>query len=370
MKKFFILGLFIKFFIIIFTYRYDLIFIWERPAFFLQNLHTIGSYYGPLTYITFGILSPIYFLSQHVGYWVLKIPYLLVDIYILFLLLRLSAKHLRKRVLIFWWLNPVVIFSAYAMGQLDIILALCVALSIFLARKNDISSALSIGGGVAYKTMTLPLLIPLTLVLKKKLKDRIKIFTAGLSVPVLLALMFWLPSHADVSNTYFPTKMVFYPQLLLTPDSVWEYFCLIVGLISYLILQYYLIKHKYSISNLGDILFSSLAFFIIALPIYSVFRYTVLIPLLVLVSLKNKETFTLTLIILLLMFGYVYTWPLQWGLIAHIYPQAAGIPALRELVAPYFNYENVAFVFRIGADSLIYYLAIVAVKKVFKRKAV
>lgn len=365
MKKYFLVGLFIRFLVIVFTFRYDLIFIWERPAFFLKNLNTIGSYYGPLTYITFGILSPIYFLSQQIGYWVLKIPYLFVDIYILFLLLKLSRKKIHKRILIFWWLNPIVIFSAYAIGQLDIIMALCVALSVFVAKKNHVFSIISVGTGVAYKTMTLPLLLPLTLILEERLISRIKIIASGLSLPVLLAIIFWLPSHADISNTYFPTKMVFYPQFSLTPDSVWEYFCLIVGIVSYFSLQFYLIKNKRSISNLGDILFSSLAFFIIALPIYSVFRYTVLMPLLVLVSLKNKKTLELTMIIILLMLGYVYTWPLQWGLIAHIYPQARSFPALREWVAPVVNYENVAFIFRVIADLLILYMAAVALKKTF-----
>lgn len=365
MKKYFLLGLLIKSLFVVFTFHLDTLFIWERPAHFIQNLHIIGSYYGPLTYITFGVLSPIYFLSQHIGYWVLKTPYLFVDLYILYLLLKISPKAIHKKALIFWWLNPIVIFSTYAMGQIDIILSLSVILSVYVAKRHRAFSILSLGAGVAYKTMTLPLLIPSSLILENNLVKRIEMIVIGISVPLLLGILFWLPSHPNISNTYFPTGIIFYPKLSMTPDSIWEYSSLLLGTIGFFAVQYLLIKNKTHISNLAHVLFVSLAFVIIALPIYSVFRYTVLIPLLVLVSLKVEKALMLPLILILLPLGYLYVWPLEWGLIAHIYPQAKNLPALREWVSPVVNYENVAFLFRVIADSLIFYLAIVSLKKTF-----
>jgi len=233
MKKYFLLGLLIKFLFVVFTFHLDTLFIWERPAHFIQNLHTISSYYGPLTYITFGMLSPIYFLSQNIGYWILKIPYLFVDIYILYLLLKMSPKAIHKKVLVFWWLNPIVIFSTYAMGQLDIILSLCVVLSVYVAKRHHVFSILSLGAGVAYKTMTLPLLISSSLILEKNLVKRIEMIAIGISVPLLLGILFWLPSHQNISNTYFPTGIIFYPKLSMTPDAIWEYSSLFIGIIGF-----------------------------------------------------------------------------------------------------------------------------------------
>ncbi len=368
MKKYFLLGLIIKSLFIVFTFHLDTLFIWERPAHFIQNLNTIGAYYGPLTYITFGILSPIYFLSQHIGYWILKTPYLFVDFYILHLLLKMSPKSLHKKVLIFWWLNPIIIFSTYAMGQVDIFLSLCVVISVYVAKRRRTFSSLSLGAGVAYKTMTLPLLIPTALILEKNLVERIKIIAIGISVPLIIGLLFWLPSHPNISNTFFPTGIIFYPKLSMTPDSIWEYLSLLAGVIGFFAVQYLLIKNKTHISNLAQGLFASLAFVMIALPIYSIFRYTILMPLLVLVSLKMRKALSLALILILLPFGYLYIWSLEWGLIAHIYPQAKNLLALREWVAPLINYENVAFFFRIIADSLIFYLAILSFKSMFHIK--
>lgn len=365
MKKYFLLGLIIKSLLVAFTFHLDTLFIWERPAHFIQNLPTISSYYGPLTYITFGILSPIYFLSQHVGYWILKIPYFFLDIYILYLLLKLSHPAIHKKILIYWWLNPIIIFSTYAIGQVDIILSLCVALSVYTARKHRVFSILSIGAGVAYKTMTLPLLIPSALILGKSVTDKIKMMLIGISVPFVFALLFWLPAHSNVVNTYFPTGIIFYPRLSTTPDSIWEYLSLFAGIIGFFVVQYLVIKNKTRIYNLKYALFTSLSFVIIALPIYSIFRYTLLMPLLVLISLKMKKTFTLTLILILLPLGYLYIWPLEWGLIAHIYPQVKNLPALREWIAPLVNYENIALALRIIADSLIFYMAILSLKKMF-----
>jgi len=369
MKKYCLLGLAVKLIFIFFAFHNDLIFIWERPAHFFENIHTIGSYYGPLTYITFGILSPIYFLSQYIGYWILKVPYLFVDTYILYLLLKMSPEAIHKKILIFWWLNPVVIFSTYAMGQVDIILSLSVVLSVYFSKRRRIFSILSLGAGVAYKTMTLPLLIPLSIILEKSTIGKIKMAAIGLSVPVLLAILFWLPAHSNIANTYFPTGIIFYPKLSMTPDSIWEYSSLLAGTISYLAIQYLLIKNKTHISNLAPVFFASLAFVIITLPIYSMFRYTLLMPLLVLVSLKMKKALALTLILILLPLGYLYIWPLEWGLIAHIYPEAKNLPALREWVAPLVNYENIAFVFRVIADSLIFYLAVISCRKIFTQKS-
>lgn len=365
MRKYLFLGLIIKLIIIVFTQHDDLIYTWRIPYLFFPNLNAVGTYYGPLTYITFGILSPVYFISKYVGIWILKIPYLLVDIYILMLLLKLTPKSIHKKVLIFWWINPIVIFSTYALGQLDIIMSATLVLAVALAKKSHVSSMLSLGAGIAYKTMTLPLLIPASLILEKEPFQRAKMLALGVLVPIILTLLFWIFYRSSLSDAYFPSGTIFYPQLSLKPDAIWEYFSLVIGATGYLSAQLLLLKNKIKKVYFPEVLFSSLSFVLIALPLYSLHRYMVLIPLLVLVAVRYQKVKSLTLIIFLLFFGYVYVWRLQWGLVVHLYPQVAHFPALREFTAPLIDYENLAFVFRVIADSLILSLSVLSLKKTF-----
>lgn len=367
MKRLFIFGLLLKLLLIFTALHSDLIYTYEVPSHFFKNLNNLGTYYGPLSYITFALLSPLYFLSSYIGYWILKIPYLLIDIFILYLLLKLSKKAIQKKILIFWWLNPIVIFSTYALGQLEIILSLCAVLSIYSVKKSNTLSILSLGAGVAYKSMTLPLLIPSTLILVNGFIKRIKLLLIGLSIPVLLGLVFLLPTNSKVTNNYFPSGIIFFPKPSYSPDAIWEYLALTVGILGFLCTQLLLLKYKKGIASLIDVLFVSTAFIIVALPIYSVHRYMVLMPLLILYTLKNKKTKILALIIILLTLGYIYVWRLQWGLFVNFFPKVKDFSALREWASPIVNYENVAFIFRIIADLLILYLAAVALRKSFTR---
>lgn len=365
MKKLFIFGLLIKFFFIITAYHNDLIYTYEIPSHFFQNLNSLGTYYGPLSYITFALLSPLYFLSFHIGYWILKIPYFFLDLLTLYLLLKLTNLAIHKKILIFWWLNPIVIFSTYALGQLEIIMSLCVVLSVYAVRKSKMLSIFFLGVGVAYKSITLPLLIPSTLVLETKFRKRIEAFLIGLSIPVLLGLLFWLLTSSNVTNNYFPAGIIFFPKPSFSPDAVWEYLELVIGTVGFFLTQFLLLKYSKSVNNLISALFISTAFIIVALPVYSVHRYMVLIPLLILFSLKNNKTKILALIIVLLTLGYIYVWRLQWGLFVNSFPQVKDFPALREWFSPVTNYENVAFIFRVIANLLILYLAATALSKTF-----
>jgi len=367
MKKLFILGLLIKILLIFTAFHSDLIYTYEIPSHFFKNLNQLGTYYGPLSYITFALLSPLYFLSAHVGFWILKIPYLLVDISVLYVLLKISKNVIHKKILIFWWLNPIVIFSTYALGQLEIILCLCVVLSIYSAFRNKILSMVFLGVGVAYKSMTLPLLIPSALILEKSPKKRILIMLAGLLIPIFLAALFWFPTRSGITNNYFPTGIIFFPKPELSFSTIWEYLAFGIGVVGFIATQILLFKYKKNTADFINMLFASLGFIIVALPIYSIHRYMVLMPLLILFSLNNKKEKFLALILVTLTLGYIYVWRLQWGLFVHIYPQATNLPALREFVSPIINYENAAFLFKVTADSLILYLAAASLSLTFKK---
>lgn len=367
MKRILILGFLIKFLAIFLTLHNDQIYIWEIPAHFLGNVSLIGSYYGPLSFLIFGFLSPVYYLSLQIGYWILKVPYLFVDLYILYILLKLTPRNLHQKIMVFWWLNPVVIFSTYMLGQLDILLSLSVVLSVYLASKSKIASTVSIGAGVAIKTMSLPLILPTVLTIEKNFKSRIMLLLIGALAAFVPGLLLFLITKIDITNAYFPKGIIFYPKISTTPDSIWEYTSLIIGVLGFVFIQIKLFTKNYSSKYLQNTLYASLAFVLVALPIYSLHRYVIITPLLVLVAVKNKKIITLSIILVMLVLGYVYQWRLQWGLIVHIFPIVKDYPAIREFLNPYLKYENLAFAFRVIVDISLMYLAFVAFSETGKR---
>ncbi|MCX7979201.1 MAG: hypothetical protein N2578_09385, partial [Bdellovibrionaceae bacterium] len=79
------------------------------------------------------------------GMLLFKLPLLLFD-FVLLLLICLLANNQSHRVLIFYWLNPVLIFISYVHGQLDIVsMTFIVASLISLKRGRVASSGLLFG---------------------------------------------------------------------------------------------------------------------------------------------------------------------------------------------------------------------------------
>ena len=81
-------------------------------------------------------------------------------------------------------------------------------------------------------------------------------------------------------------------------------------------------------------------------------RYVLVVPILLLVTVEsNWKNRALFLLYGLLFLGNIYTYPLQWGLIDHLFPQVVSFPSTRELVAPWIKYEHLALLFRTGASQ-------------------
>ena len=126
--------------------------------------------YLPLTYYTFGLTQAITkpFLGHDFNNWVndwgenqnnysnmiyymflLKIPYLILDIGLAFLLLK-TFKN--SKIFYFWLFNPVSIYLIYILGNFDILPSFLTLLSFYFLKKNKLLfSYLSIGIAIALK---------------------------------------------------------------------------------------------------------------------------------------------------------------------------------------------------------------------------
>ncbi|MBN1263836.1 MAG: DUF2029 domain-containing protein [Candidatus Pacebacteria bacterium] len=174
--------------------------------------------YPPLTYFTLGLagklLSPFYQadLTQSIlanyprifhlpgikkHLFLLKLPYLFFDLGILWCLTQLfdSGKQ-KKRVFWLWVFNPLSFYSAYLVGQFELIPLFFVVLSLVLAKKGKSEWAtVALGVGGAYKMFPLFFLPVLAACMGKEFWQKIKLMILG-AVPFFLSIAPFLRSTA------------------------------------------------------------------------------------------------------------------------------------------------------------------------------
>jgi len=190
--------------------------------------------YPPLAYYTLGvfglILKPLFnadFFKNLAGilpnvlndsrlYWhlfVTKLPYLVFDFGILWLLTNIFNEEKKKvLVAILWIFNPLALYTSYMVGQFDIIPVFFTVLSLLLVKKNRLGwAAFALGVGGAYKMFPL-FFVPFVAIKRgKSLISRIKLFVLGLA-PYVLSILPFLGSVAFRQNVLFSNqsqKMLF-----------------------------------------------------------------------------------------------------------------------------------------------------------------
>jgi len=168
--------------------------------------------YPPLTYFTLGgwlkLIQPLtsekFFLDVMSGIsvykipnfnyylFILKLPYLIVDLLMAFSLTKLFDKNSDKKLVALLWLfNPVTLYASFSMGVFDIIPALFTVLSLVFLKKNRVlMAALMLGFGAAYKSYPL-FLLPLLVLSQRSIWSKIKTAFIGALPFVASNLPFW-----------------------------------------------------------------------------------------------------------------------------------------------------------------------------------
>jgi hypothetical protein len=183
----------------------------------LQNLPYTDSFnYPPLVYFFFGLIQ-IFFrpiLGQGFVHWlfdwgperffnplifrylfILKIPYLVLDLSLAFLLIKFFKKEDQKqKAFSFWLFNPMVLYGIYGLSHFDILPSILVLGAILLALRDKSSLAgLVLGVAASFKTYPLLLLPFLSILGGKRLKDKFRVFVLGL-IPYGLTCLPYLTS--------------------------------------------------------------------------------------------------------------------------------------------------------------------------------
>lgn len=161
--------------------------------------------YPPLIYWFHGLfnllLSPL--LSSGL---LVKVPYLIFDLLIGFILLKLfDTERQAKLAFSLWIFNPVNLYATYMMGQFDIIPAFFIVLSIYFAVKEKLNfAAISLGFGIAFKLSPIFLIVPL-LIFGKNYWGKLKLFVLCL-IPYLISIIPYLPSHKFRATALFANQ--------------------------------------------------------------------------------------------------------------------------------------------------------------------
>ena len=214
--KWAIIGLVIRFVLMPITTHSDLISIYGRASYIIEQ----GDFSGMLPLLShflhvgfLVIIKPFMSYSPEIWQWasgrlgvndqiwmnfiihpniyrtlfLLKAPYLLFDLASAVVLLHLFKDRKEGlRAFIFWMINPVGIFAVYIFGRFEIIPVFFILLSLYYAkRKQNMVAALVLGISIATKFYSLLLLLPFVFVVGDKVSERLKLLFLGL-VPLLV----------------------------------------------------------------------------------------------------------------------------------------------------------------------------------------
>lgn len=151
--------------------------------------------YPPLIYWFFGLFN----LLTGGNFYLLKLPYLIFDLSLGLILMKLVEPKNKVFVFGLWMFNPINLYATYMMGQFDIIPTFFTVLSVYLVAKNRLQlSALALGLGIAFKLYPIFLLIPL-IILGKTIGEKFKLGILAI-LPYLLTTAPYLPSAGFRSN--------------------------------------------------------------------------------------------------------------------------------------------------------------------------
>ena len=120
--------------------------------------------------------------------FVLKLPYLFLDLAVAFLLCSLfKEREQKKKAFKLWLFNPFSIFIIYAFGNIDIIVVFLTLFSLYFAQKGQLRySALMLGLGAGFKAYPL-LFLPLLVLAEKDSKKKLQILLTSL-IPFLVVI--------------------------------------------------------------------------------------------------------------------------------------------------------------------------------------
>lgn len=395
-----LIGIVLRFVVMPFTLHSDLLFIYQYPAlFFLKGTWNIyeyiqthfqdtisihgWNYYPPATYLLvlgwqfiLQLLSPTFILLMQKAFlfqsilngptheflkfahdesifrdiFLMKFPFLLFDCVGGALLLSMLTQKTRLNGAVYWFLNPFLIYAPYMFGQMDIIPAVLTLFGFSLLFMKKFPSAklwafVLFGLAAGFKLYPVLLFPPLLILAASSRKERLRLFLAFISVPILLTVLFFSPK-ISLMSLWFPS-FVFksIEQTFVAQIKQVLFIVLYVALVCFSWLQ----SRVYDERTLAGILIS-LFLGLYSLTQYHSLHYLVwMLPFLPFWFKDSLRAYWTCWLIFILLIGFrIMARPHQLGLLVPLDPvYFSSLPSLAELIGrviPYRWISNITYI--------------------------
>lgn len=252
LTKLFILAIIIRLLIMPFYFHQDIKTYNWQSSFLKSGVFNIYTYltdnkeklplkeefvYFPLTYLFLGtyqaIVSPV--MGSDFNNWlsdassqvldragtfkylfILKFPYLILDLIIPFLIIKFFKDIKQKRkAFIIWLFNPISLTLIYIFSNVDIIAVILSLISILLFRNKKIFlSGLILGLAAGFKAYPL-LFLPFLLLFTDRTREVVKMVAVSLGTLILIILPFWSQAFLNSALISGLTTRIAYPSIPL-----------------------------------------------------------------------------------------------------------------------------------------------------------
>lgn len=315
--------------------------------------------YPPLAYFVFGVLEPpvaslagggfaswlsggndnvaVFHIFRYL--FLMKLPLILTSIATGMLLIKLfNDERKQKMVLLFWFFNPISIYTITLMGQYDIFPVFFIVLSLVLSTKykKPELAAIALGVGSGFKPFPLLLLPLLAILLGKNWHNSLKLFILGL-LPYLLLIFPFLNSQAFLDTVLFSGLN---QRLFILGLDIGFGERVIVGI--FMLVTLYLLAAWRGLGQNSRFWEYSLAVFLIVLAFTHFHPQWLLltVPFLTIILVKNQKVKLPVALLIIAFFGTVAFYDdkfLIWGLFSPLDPGFLSLPPPRVLLEPFID---------------------------------
>lgn len=366
---------------------------------YLQNLPLNSPYrvygtdfftYPPLTYFVLGffrfLLQPFFdqnFYSQLFANFgqayqlsgifqhalMVKLPYLLFDIGLAFLLTQFFEEEKKKRLIfLFWIFNPVSWYTSFMIGQFDIIPTMFVVLSLYFAIKGKSNlSLISLGIGGSFKLFPLFLIPFAAVILSGDNRKFLKLCLVGF-LPFIITIAPFLTSPAFRSSVIFSAQS---QKFLYASINVSGADVLYLFLVFYFSFLFYTAHYLRNVKNLWII------FLIIFLLLFSLTNYHPqwflwITPFLIIWIIDKPQQwfYPVSLFVIFLGILLLFEPSLSVGLFSPIFSPLHQMPGMSDFVARFMPKGQIFSILRSLFAAISLFMVLLSLQSILTNKQI
>lgn len=277
----------------------------------------------------------------------LKMPSLLFEVIVLWALTQLVPKEKKLLVMFLWLFNPLVIYTGYLLGQIDMITVSFILLALVISKKrHQFTSLFMVILGSMVKTLPLFLIPPFVFWTERSWIRRFTLGVLVLSSFFILNIP-WMKEFSRLRIAYFPSVMSSVLDMSIRIDAIIKIAVLMVsiGIMVWFCKQMFAMKNRMA-QQLPYIIGAFLMLFFSAYRGILVNHWVIVLPFLLLRWMKEPRVVMKSLVFSVLVFAtQVYTKPLQSGLFLPLGIESIfSFPSTREILSPVMKYEHISLV--------------------------